>query len=71
IFHTLTSYPMMMLRTNTLPPFIHPHLISSNTKKIYLEPLSNCMSLIHMIRSRVQGSRKLFSRNVRLECERL
>jgi hypothetical protein len=71
ILQTLKSYPMMMLRHNTLPPFIHPRLISSNIENNYMEPLTNCISLVHMISSGIQGSRKLFWKNVRLECERL
>ncbi|KAL9091287.1 MAG: hypothetical protein Q9165_004921 [Trypethelium subeluteriae] len=70
IYHTLKSYPLMMLRHNALPPFIHPRLISSSVDNDYMEPLTNCISLVHMIGSGVQGSRKLFWRNVRLECER-
>ncbi|RAO73580.1 uncharacterized protein BHQ10_009592 [Talaromyces amestolkiae] len=54
MFHTLKSYPQMMLRPDTLPPFIHPAWV-----------------LVHMVSSRVWGSRKLFWRNVRMECERL
>jgi hypothetical protein len=71
ILHTLKSYPRMMLNHNTLPPFIHPHLISSTVENNHMEPLTNCISLVHMISSRVQGSRKLFWKNVRLECEHL
>ena len=71
IFHTLRSYPLMMLRQDSLPPFIHPHLLSSDIEKGHMEPLTNCMSLVRMISSGSQGSRKLFWRNVRLECERL
>jgi hypothetical protein len=71
MFHTLKSYPLMILRHKTLPPFIHSHLISSNTENVDMEPLNNCISLLHMISSGVQGSRKLFWKNVRLECERL
>ena len=36
-----------------------------------MEPLTNCMSLVHMLSSRIHGSRKLFWKNVRMECERL
>ncbi|KAK5095426.1 hypothetical protein LTR70_003590 [Exophiala xenobiotica] len=36
-----------------------------------MEPLNNCISLMHMLKSGVQGTRKLFWKNVRLECERL
>lgn len=71
ILHTLKSYPLMMLRHNTLPPFIHPRLIASKVENNHMEPLNNCISLVHMISSGVQGSRKLFWKNVRLECERL
>jgi len=71
ILHTLKSYPLMMLRHNNLPPFIHPCLISPDVEDNHMEPLTNCISLVHMISSGVQGSRKLFWKNVRLECERL
>lgn len=71
IQHTLKSYPMMMLRHNTLPPFIHPGLFSSDVEKQYMEPLTNCISLLHLLGSDIQGSRKLFWKNVRLECERI
>ncbi|KAH7323643.1 hypothetical protein BKA65DRAFT_72282 [Rhexocercosporidium sp. MPI-PUGE-AT-0058] len=71
LLHNLKSFPLMMLRHGTLPPFIHPSLISSEVDSSRMEPLTNCISLMHMISSRIQGSRKLFWRNVRLECERL
>ncbi|CRG89355.1 hypothetical protein PISL3812_06391 [Talaromyces islandicus] len=71
MLHMLKSYPLMMLRHKTLPPFIHPHVISFNDENLDMEPLNNCISLLHMISSGVRGSRKLFWRNVRLECERL
>jgi hypothetical protein len=71
ILYTLKSYPRMLLRPNTLPPFIHPHLISSNGEDSDMELLTNCMSLVHMISNGVQGNRKLFWKNVRMECERM
>ncbi|TVY85788.1 hypothetical protein LAWI1_G008431, partial [Lachnellula willkommii] len=71
ILHTLKSYPLMMLRYNTLPPFIHPRLISSDVEDDHMEPLSNCISLVHMISSGVKGSRNLFWKNVKLECEHI
>lgn len=69
--HTLRSYPLMMLRDNALPPFIHPSLVHNDIEDSNMEPLTNCISLVHMISSGVRGSRKLFWKNVRLECERL
>ena len=71
ILHTLKSYPLMMLRDNTLPPFIHPHLISPDVENNNMEPLTNCISLVHMLSSRILRSRKLFWKNVQMECERL
>lgn len=71
ILHTLKSYPLMMLRQNTFPPFIHPRLISSDVENNHMEPLTNCISLVYMISSGVQENRKLFWKNVRMECERL
>lgn len=71
ILYNLKSYPLMMMRHNTLPPFIHPRLVSFDFEKDSLEPLTNCISLVHMISSGMQSSRKLFWKNVRMECERL
>ncbi|KAE8143490.1 hypothetical protein BDV38DRAFT_233802 [Aspergillus pseudotamarii] len=71
ILHNLRSYPQMMLRHNTLPPFIHPSVVSSDPGNPDMEPLTNCIALVHMIGSGTQASRKLFWKNVRMECERL
>lgn len=70
IFLTLKSYPGRMLREKALPPFIHPKLVAAaEAGEIPMEPLLNCLSLVHMISSGIRGSRKLFWKNVRLECE--
>lgn len=71
LFHNLKCFPLMMSRHGSLPPFIHPYMISSEAENSLCEPLTNCISLVHMISSRIHGSRKLFWKNVRLECERL
>ena len=71
LLHTLKSYPLMMLRHNKLPPYVHPHLVSSSIENDQMEPLANCIALVHMISSGVRGSRKLFWKNVRVECEHL
>ncbi|KAJ5316129.1 hypothetical protein N7476_006436 [Penicillium atrosanguineum] len=68
ILHTLKSYLLTMLRRNSLPPFIHP---ASASAAFDMEPLDNCINLVHMISSGIKGSRKLFWRNVVIECERL
>ncbi|KAK3295735.1 uncharacterized protein B0H64DRAFT_153062 [Chaetomium fimeti] len=58
----------MILRHNSLPPFIHARMMaSSSAENDNMEPLNNC---INMIRSGVPGNRKLFWRNVRMECKR-
>ena len=67
----LNTYPMMMLRYDALPPFIHPQWISSTDEMKFAEPLTNCMSLVTMFNTRVAGSAKLFWRNVRQECKRI
>ncbi|KAJ5702794.1 hypothetical protein N7488_010342 [Penicillium malachiteum] len=36
-----------------------------------MEALDNCISLVYMMHSGTNGSRKLFWRNIRMECERL
>jgi hypothetical protein len=72
MFHTLKSYPLMLLRRNTFPPFIHPSAISFEyVENSSLNPLANCINLVHMIGSWVQGSRKLFWKNVGMECQRI
>lgn len=68
VLHTLKSYVLSMLRHNSLPPFIHPSLVSA---EFLMEPLMNCINLVHMIGGEMKGSRKLFWRNVRMECERM
>ncbi|OTB08787.1 hypothetical protein M426DRAFT_161624 [Hypoxylon sp. CI-4A] len=66
IFGTLKSYPLMMSRHHTLPPFIHPSFDAENAE---MEALATCISLMRMIGA--QGSRVLFWRNVQQECERI
>ncbi|KAL6717690.1 hypothetical protein ACLMJK_005605 [Lecanora helva] len=71
ILHNLKSYPLMIMRDNALPPFIHESFLSPDIEDKNMEPLTNCISLLHMISRDSQSNRKLFWKNVRLECERL
>lgn len=71
ILHTLKSYPLMMLDNGSLPPFIHPHLIFSEAENNDMELLINCICLVRMISNGIQKSRKLFWKNVRMECEQI
>lgn len=70
LLHNLKSYPEMIMRHNSLPPFVHPFSISNDAENDDMEPLTNCLNLVHMLSSPHRGSRKLFWKNVRLECER-
>jgi hypothetical protein len=69
MLHILKSYPLMMLRDKTLPPFIHPYLVSSEIDSPCMEPLTNCINLLNMIGTGFRGSRRLFWKNVQMECE--
>ncbi|KAI1327285.1 hypothetical protein F5Y16DRAFT_197598 [Xylariaceae sp. FL0255] len=50
--HTLTSYPRMIVQHKAFPPFIHPMATSSGVENAHLEPLANCLSLVHIPTSR-------------------
>lgn len=71
IMKSLKSFPSMMVHHNSLPAFIHSSLSVGSSIEDCMESLNNCISLLHMINSGVRGSRKLFWKNVRMECERL
>lgn len=71
ILHSLKSYPLMIQRHNDLPPFIHNSLVSSSVENSDMETLTNCLSLVQMLNGSFQASRRLFWKNVRMECERL
>jgi Fungal Zn(2)-Cys(6) binuclear cluster domain len=70
IFHALKSYTLMISRDKNLPPFIHPHFTSSDTATGEIESLTNSIILTQLLSNGGQGSRKLFWKNVRSECER-
>ncbi|KAI5206838.1 hypothetical protein E4T39_02245 [Aureobasidium subglaciale] len=70
VLHTLQSYPLMIMGHDILPPFIHPASMAFGDDSD-IEPLANCLSLMHMLGGGIRGSRKLFWRNVRSECERM
>ena len=71
--HMLTSLPKTMYSAGSLPPFIHPYSLGSNPHKPVdgFESLTTCVMLMQMISSGTTGSRKLFWKIVRVECERL
>lgn len=77
ILHTLKSYLVMMLRENTLPPFIHPHSAhpSSLPPDMRAEdsynPLGNCISLVQTLGTSRGKNRKLFWGCVQTECTKM
>jgi hypothetical protein len=62
----LGSYPEMMLRTDTFPPFIHPRLFAQLP-----EALVNCMSLVQIFAHKTRENSRLLWRTMRMEQERL
>jgi len=70
IFSTFRSYPLMMVQQNTLPPFIHPGILQSALNDSQVEPLTTCINILQMLSKKLRGSRQLFWRNVRMECDR-
>lgn len=71
--HMLTSFPRAMYSPGSLPPFIHPYSLGNNAHNPNegFESLTTCVTLMQMVSGAAPGSRKLFWKNVRLECERL
>ncbi|CAH0022443.1 unnamed protein product [Clonostachys rhizophaga] len=72
IRYTLQSYTQKLLHQNDMPPFIHPHSLSTTGgSEPRISSLNTCTSLLHVLHCGVPGSPALFWRNVQCECERL
>jgi hypothetical protein len=71
VLQTLKSYPLTIIHYNTLPPFVHPGFVDFHDEGGNTESLEICLSLMHMLGSKIRGSSKLFWKNVRWECERM
>lgn len=69
IMQQLRAFPQMMLRRETLPPFIHAHWNrpSSTTSTALPEPLANCMSIAHLFASRNSETTPFLWRTVKQE----
>lgn len=73
ITRVLRSYPQMMLRRNTLPPFIHP-LCSQQSDAInptFPEPLAICISIAHIFAARSKDSSNFLWRTIITELQRI
>lgn len=73
LMQILTSYPKMMLRKPTFPPFIHPHcsVTAATQTGQLIEPLANCMSMAQLFFNSEGGSRRILWRMIRMELQRL
>ncbi|ORY12875.1 hypothetical protein BCR34DRAFT_286370 [Clohesyomyces aquaticus] len=73
LMNIIGSFPRMMLRKETFPPFIHPKCHwNLNSKEDELpEMLVNCMTLAEMFTVRTKKTSNLLWRTVRMEYERL
>jgi hypothetical protein len=68
----IASFPYMMTRKETFPPFIHPRCHDSSRGSSELpEILKDCMGLAHMFHTKTKESNKMFWRSVRMEQEKL
>ena len=69
VMQALRSYPLMMLRRETLPPFIHPHWHRQSIPALP-EPISNCMSIAHMYTFRSEETKPFLWRTITTEHKR-
>lgn len=69
IMQTLYSFPQMMLRRETLPPFIHGHWYhaSGATEPTLPKPLVNCMGLAQVFAAHNLETRSFLWRTVQTE----
>ncbi|CAH0058202.1 unnamed protein product [Clonostachys solani] len=66
VMHCIRSYPQMMLRRQTFPPFIHPHW---HTEKLP-ENLVNCMSIAQLFVTRTPENSHFLWRTIDNEVSR-
>lgn len=73
IIQILASFPAMMLRKETFPPFIHPHSFSGipGKENEMPEALVNCMSLAQLFKIRTKENSGFLWKSIRMEHERL
>lgn len=68
----LASYPTMMLRRETFPPFIHPQCMPDVEGNVsLLKPLERCVELARAFRYRARENAESVWRDIRVEHERL
>jgi hypothetical protein len=69
LMQTLRAFPQMMLRRETLPPFIHGHWyrLSSARELSLAEPLINCMGIAQVFASHNAESKSFLWRTIKME----
>lgn len=67
----LTSYPSMMCKQQSPPPFIYSSSLKDSTHQPMDESLATCTSLMHLLSTNTTASHRLVWKNMHLECERL
>lgn len=70
ILESVRAYPLMMLRRETFPPFIHPHWFNGGSPALP-EALGHCMSIAHMFAWRNEETRPFLWKAVEGEVRRL
>jgi hypothetical protein len=72
IVRILSSYPTMMIRRETFPPFIHPQCIPDyELDQPLLHPLDKCMEIARAFKYRTPQNSEMVWRAIKLEYERL
>ncbi|QKX57612.1 uncharacterized protein TRUGW13939_04730 [Talaromyces rugulosus] len=70
IIDMIRPYPQMMMRRETFPPFIHPHLTADGEDELPF-PLKNCMSIAQMFFARNADTRSFVWSTIRSEMDNL
>lgn len=72
ILQALRSYPQLMLRRDTFPPFIHPRNHNALSENSGLpEPIENCIGIAQIFASRTTETAKFVWRTIRTEQKRI
>ena len=69
LMQALRPYPLMMLRKETFPPFIHAHWHGQDAHALP-EPILNCMSIAQMYVFRSEETKPFLWRTIKGEDER-
>jgi hypothetical protein len=70
VMEAVRAYPLMMLRRETFPPFIHPHWHNTHAPTLP-EPLGHCMSIAHMYALRSEETKPFLWQAMEAEIQRL